>query len=100
MLHWAGYNRPHAPSSRSRCDVPGALGYSRGQGDGCGAAEGAEDEPGSFGMKLHAYGGAELVGAVGALPGEVGLGAAEVAVGRGLGVDRAEQVQRVDDGPR
>src|SRR6202050_2667691 len=51
-------------------------------------------------MKLHDYGGAELVGAVGALPGEVRLGAAEVAVGRGLRVDRAEQVQRVDDGPR
>src|ERR1700735_4348009 len=37
--------------------------------------------------------GAEPGGAVGALPGEVRLGAAEVAVGRGLRVDRAEQVE-------
>src|ERR1700684_2568550 len=44
--------------------------------------------------------GAEPGGAVGALPGEVGLGAAEVAVGRGLRVDRAEQVEVGDDGPR
>src|ERR1700722_20756398 len=50
--------------------------------------------------RLQADGGAELVGAVDALPGEIGLGAAEVPVGRRLRVDRAEQVQRVDDGSR
>src|SRR5215472_9128109 len=49
---------------------------------------------------LRASGGAELRGAVGALPGEVRLGAAEVAVGRRLGVDRAEQVEAGDDGAR
>src|SRR5579862_7683639 len=42
----------------------------------------------------------ELVGAVGALPGEVGLAAAEVPVRRGLRVDRAEQVQRGNDRTR
>src|ERR1700744_4632722 len=43
---------------------------------------------------------AQLPGALGALPGEVGLGPAEVPVGGGLRVDRAQQVQRVDDGAR
>jgi hypothetical protein len=36
-------------------------------------------------------------GLVGAFPGELGLFAAEVAVGGGLGVDRAQQVQHLDD---
>jgi hypothetical protein len=40
--------------------------------------------------------GAQL-GLVGAFPGELGLLAAEVAVGGGLGVDRAQQVQHLDD---
>src|SRR5271157_6653408 len=43
---------------------------------------------------------AELVRSVGALPGEVGLGAAEMPVGGGLRVDGTQQVQGVDDGPR
>ena len=39
----------------------------------------------------------KLVGVVGALPREVGLGAAEVAVRRGALVDRAAQVEPLDD---
>src|ERR1700685_219786 len=39
----------------------------------------------------------QRVGPVGALPGEVRLLAAEVAVGRGLRVDGAKQVQVPDD---
>src|SRR3954453_21885598 len=34
---------------------------------------------------------------VGVLPGELRLVAAEVAVGRGLAIDRAQQVERMDD---
>src|SRR5271157_523819 len=37
---------------------------------------------------------------VGCLPGEVGVTAAEMTVGRGLAIDRAAQVQRFDDGAR
>src|SRR6478735_9417660 len=44
-----------------------------------------------------AGGGLQLVGAVRVLPGELGELATEVAVGRGLGVDRAEQVEVADD---
>src|SRR6202042_1765587 len=69
---------------------PGSLVGSRRAGTTCRSAE----------KSLDADGGAQLVGAVDALPGEIGLGAAEVPVGRRLRVDRAEQVQRVDDGPR
>src|ERR1700721_3745698 len=69
---------------------PGSLVASRRAGTTCRSAE----------KSLDADGGAELVGAVDALPGEIGLGAAEVPVGRRLRVDRAEQVQRVDDGSR
>ena len=39
-------------------------------------------------------------GLVGALPGEVGVFAAEVAVGRGLLVDGPQQLQVADDGRR
>src|SRR5215469_8105430 len=42
-------------------------------------------------------GAAQLLRAVGALPGEVGLGPAEVAVGGGLAVNGAQQVEAVDD---
>src|SRR5579863_4135867 len=42
--------------------------------------------------------GAELVGLVGAFPGEAVAGAAEVTVGRGRLVDRAAQVQVTQDG--
>src|SRR5690606_31191881 len=41
---------------------------------------------------------AQLVGAVGLLPREVGQLATEVAVRRRLGVDRTQQVQVADDG--
>ena len=44
--------------------------------------------------------GAEDGGLVGVLPGETGLVAAEVAVGGGLAVDRAPQVQRLHQGGR
>src|SRR5205823_4151180 len=44
-----------------------------------------------------AGGRAELVGLVRPLPGEVALLAPEVAVGGGLRVDRAEQVERAED---
>src|SRR5439155_18184635 len=72
---------PHAPSS------------------GAGQASAAPVR--SCGGRWSGAGGvAELVGPVGALPGEIGLGAAEVAVGGGLRVDGAEQVERVDDSPR
>ena len=37
----------------------------------------------------------ECCGAIGALPGELRLGAAEMPVGRGLLVDRADQVQHL-----
>src|SRR5579859_816572 len=64
------------------------------------------EEPPPFGIKMksslqgvsQARGAAELARAVGALPGEVGLTAAEVPVRRGLRVDRAQQVERGDDG--
>src|ERR1700722_3647804 len=49
---------------------------------------------------LHAGSGAQLGGAVDALPGEVGLGAAEVTVRGRLRVDRAQQVEAGDDRPR
>src|SRR3984885_4422178 len=49
---------------------------------------------------LQADGGAQLGGAVDALPGEVGLGAAEVTVRGRLRVDRAQQVEAGDDRPR
>src|SRR5581483_9937452 len=49
---------------------------------------------------LQADRGAERFGAVGPLPGEVRLVAAEVTVCRGLRVDRAEQVELGDDRAR
>src|SRR6185437_3280493 len=47
---------------------------------------------------LDAGGGLQGLGAVGALPGEVGELAAEVAVGRGLLEDRAVQVEVLAEG--
>src|SRR5690606_33571988 len=44
--------------------------------------------------------GAQRVGLVGALPGEVGVVASEMAVGRGLLVDRAQQVEHLHDALR
>src|SRR5262245_52131551 len=44
--------------------------------------------------------GAQLGGAVGALPGEARLVATEVAVGRGGAIDRPPQVERLDDAAR
>ena len=44
-----------------------------------------------------AGGGAQRVGAIGALPREVGVAAAEVAVGGGRGVDRPAQVEIAHD---
>src|SRR6267143_5285019 len=55
---------------------------------------------GAGGLALEAGGAAEGVGPVGPLPGELGLAAAEVAVGGGLLVDRAQEVQVLDDARR
>src|SRR5580704_16288948 len=49
---------------------------------------------------LQAGGGAQLGGAIGALPGEVRLKAAEVTVRGRLRVDRAQQVEAGDDRSR
>src|SRR6516225_871989 len=51
-------------------------------------------------LRLQAGRGAQLLGAVRALPGEVRLVPAEVAERRRLRVDRAQQVQGGDDRPR
>src|SRR6516164_1795153 len=50
---------------------------------------------GATSTSSEAGGVAELGGPVGALPGEIGLGAAEVPVRGGLRVDGPEQVERV-----
>src|SRR5712691_12761924 len=52
---------------------------------------------GARGRSLEAGGGAEGIGAVGPFPGELGLAAAEMAVGGGLLIDGAEEVQVLDD---
>src|SRR5450755_3890048 len=52
---------------------------------------------GSAGRWSGAGGGPERLRAVRALPGEIGLLAAEVAVGGRLGVDRPEQVEIADN---
>lgn len=48
-------------------------------------------------VRLPSNGVGECVGAVGGSPGEVGQFPAEVSVGGGAGVDRAEQVKFGDD---
>ena len=48
-------------------------------------------------MVLQAYCGAQLCGFVGALPGELGLFAAKVAVGGGFAVDGALQIEHLDN---
>src|SRR5437588_12590784 len=49
--------------------------------------------------RSEARGDAQGLGAIGALPGEVRLGPAEVAVRGGLGINRAQQVELVNEGP-
>ena len=53
----------------------------------------AHDVLGGQGLRSETRVGPEVGGAVGALPGELGLGAAEVAVGGGLPVDGPAEVE-------
>src|SRR5262249_1579278 len=85
--------RPHGARLRSATLKSAAVGTSvmvmgapGGSGKkACGRA--GSDRDGGGGRGAQAGGGAQGVGAVGALPGEIGVGAAEVAVRGGLLVD-------------
>src|SRR5216110_4045167 len=75
-----------------RCAVP-RTGPSQRSSASVAAAHAAACSPSGCAHVL-ALGG-QCLGEIGALPGELGLGAAEVAVGRGLLVDRSQQVEHL-----